>query len=187
MHATLVFSCEKKHSLSLRDSKCNDVTAAAWNWCLLFNQTITRYCFIIVIFGVNQGKMTIIGSVFVYLVVPFLFLSVFLLYLYFKIQFKFWSELGVRHPKPSFPFGNSWEMFNRTSMGQFFKNYYDQFKDERIVGLWIFYRPILLVRDIELIKNIFVKDFGVFQDRGYYVNERDDPLSGKQSWFRFRV
>jgi len=67
------------------------------------------------------------------------------------------------------------------SIGIVFKNLYNKFKGEPYFGAWIFFRPTLVVRDPELIKNIFVKDFMSFHDRGIYVNEKDDPLAGEMT------
>ncbi|XP_031639218.1 probable cytochrome P450 6d5, partial [Contarinia nasturtii] len=49
---------------------------------------------------------------------------------------------------------------------------------EPFIGFYALMRPILLIRDPELIRHILIKDFSHFQDRGVYVNEKDDPLSG---------
>jgi cytochrome P450 family 6 len=37
--------------------------------------------------------------------------------------------------------------------------------------------PILMILDLDLIKNIMVKDFNVFPNRKLYFNEKDDPLT----------
>lgn len=100
------------------------------------------------------------------------------LYLYYRHQFKFWGKRNVIHTKPEFIFGDM-KSAASYSIGIVFKNLYNKFKGEPFFGSWIFFRPVLVVRDPELIKNIFVKDFMSFHDRGIYVNEKDDPLAGK--------
>lgn len=40
------------------------------------------------------------------------------------------------------------------------------------------YAPVLMVNDLELIKQILVKDFSNFSHRGLYRNEEIDPLIG---------
>jgi cytochrome P450 len=46
------------------------------------------------------------------------------------------------------------------------------------VGIFSFDKPSLLIRDVELVKNILVKDFQTFMDRTYSTDERFDPLIG---------
>lgn len=65
------------------------------------------------------------------------------------------------------------------SIGEVFSDLYFKHKKNPYIGMWMMFRPALLVNDPELIKTIVVKDFASFQDRGFYVNEKDDPLSGK--------
>lgn len=102
------------------------------------------------------------------------------LYLYYRHQFKFWEKRNVVHTNPDFIFGDM-KSAASFSIGIVFKNLYNKFKGEPYFGAWIFFRPTLVVRDPELIKNIFVKDFMSFHDRGIYVNEKDDPLAGEMT------
>lgn len=101
------------------------------------------------------------------------------LYAFYWKQFKFWAKLNVPHTDPSFIVGDTGEILRTKSMGEVFKEIYNSSKGEKYIGFWSLFRPMLLVRDPELIKRVFVKDFSSFQDRGIYVNEKDDPLSGR--------
>jgi cytochrome P450 len=44
------------------------------------------------------------------------------------------------------------------------------------VGIFSFDKPSLLIRDPELVKNILVKDFQIFMDHMFSVEEKFDPL-----------
>lgn len=49
---------------------------------------------------------------------------------------------------------------------EFEKFYWDEkTKDEPYVGIHSFYKPMLLIKEPELIKRILVKDFNLFADR----------------------
>jgi cytochrome P450 len=47
------------------------------------------------------------------------------------------------------------------------------------VGIFSFDKPSLLIRDLELVKNILVKDFQNFMDHIVVIHEKFDPLLGK--------
>lgn len=49
----------------------------------------------------------------------------------------------------------------------------------RYVGFLQFNRPNLIIKDIETIKNITIKDFDHFQNHVGFVDEDSDPLFGR--------
>lgn len=54
-------------------------------------------------------------------------------------------------------------------------NLYDLYKksSEPIVGIYSAFRPMLLARDANLVKNMLTADFGSFHDRGVHHNPAD--------------
>lgn len=57
-------------------------------------------------------------------------------------------------------------------------NLYKKYDNETYIGFHAFLKPQILIRDLDIIKSILVKDFNTFTDRGVYYNEEKDPLSG---------
>lgn len=58
------------------------------------------------------------------------------------------------------------------------QNIYNKLKGKsKFAGIYVFTTPVVLAVDLDFIKSIQIKDFRHFQDRGFYYNERDDPLS----------
>jgi hypothetical protein len=51
----------------------------------------------------------------------------------------------------------------RKSTTEMTKEFYDAFPEERFVGLYEGMKPMILIRDLELIKHVMVKDFSHFQ------------------------
>ncbi|XP_051168141.1 probable cytochrome P450 6a13 [Leptopilina boulardi] len=101
-----------------------------------------------------------------------------LLYLYSKSTHDFWKNQGVNGPKPTPLLGNFTDlMLNRISVGDYTKKLYDEFNSEPMIGIFARRTPILLLRDLDLIKDVLIKDFNKFADRGLAFNEKVDILS----------
>ncbi|EDW02010.1 GH20136 [Drosophila grimshawi] len=60
------------------------------------------------------------------------------------------------------------------------EEYYNKFRktNHPFVGFNFLQKRSAFVMDIKLAKNILIKDFTNFTDRGQFYNERDDPLTG---------
>ncbi|KAK5641859.1 hypothetical protein RI129_010406 [Pyrocoelia pectoralis] len=59
------------------------------------------------------------------------------------------------------------------------EDFYYQYHNERYVGFYQFLLPTLIIRDLDLIKNITVKDFETFPEHRTFVTEDVDPLFGR--------
>jgi cytochrome P450 len=53
---------------------------------------------------------------------------------------------------------------------------YNEHSDKPYVGIFSFDKPSLLIRDLELVKNILVKDFQNFMDRIFSFEEKVEPI-----------
>lgn len=100
------------------------------------------------------------------------------LYYYINYWLTYWDRRGIKSLKPTFPFGNFGKTFlMKRSMGELTRDFYNS-TDEPYIGIYGSLRPVLLVRDPELIRKILIKDFNYFPNRGIHVDEVNDPLSG---------
>jgi len=54
---------------------------------------------------------------------------------------------------------------------------YNKFEGYKYGGTYAFTIPRFFVRDPDIIKDVLVKDFSSFHDRGVYMNEENEPLS----------
>ncbi|XP_063224001.1 cytochrome P450 6k1-like [Bacillus rossius redtenbacheri] len=103
-----------------------------------------------------------------------------LIYFYYWKQFRYWRNKGVPYAEPEFFFGNFKEMFfQRKSFAHFIQDLHMQGKGHPLFGFYIFGRPALLLRDPQMIKHVFVKDFGHFVDRYAKADFKHDPLGSR--------
>jgi len=97
----------------------------------------------------------------------------FLLYYYLTIDFDYWTSRGVNGPKPVPLFGNIAKfIFGKRSLGDIFKDVYEKFPKEPIVGMFWQGEPILLLRDPDFIKKVLIKEFYAFPNRRQLVYEK---------------
>lgn len=117
------------------------------------------------------------------------------IYVYYKFfVYNFWRKKGVFYVEPTFPTGNLMPLIvAKTSQADFLRDLYERNKQHRLVGIFMFHKPFLMVNDPELIKTVLTKDFMSFHDRGLFCNEKIDPLSGHlfqlpgKKWRNLRV
>lgn len=98
-------------------------------------------------------------------------------YLYVVNAYSYWKRKGVPYKKPTFPFGNFAKSFSRQ------KSFNEELVDvyngttEPFLGVYTIFRPILMVRDPKIIKDIFIRDFQFFKHRGIEANTDVDPMA----------
>lgn len=102
----------------------------------------------------------------------------FCVYFCFKRREKYWTQRGFPSAEFEFPFGSLKGIGTQKSLCLGFDDLYKKFKKNGpALGLFSFTKPILLVTDPELIKQILITNFENFQDRTIYYNKVDDPIS----------
>ena len=101
------------------------------------------------------------------------------LYFHFTRNFNFWQKLGIPYVKPTPFVGNLKDcVLMKTTIGEQLQRIYNEHSDKPYVGIFSFDKPSLLIRDLELVKNILVKDFQFFMDRTLSFENKYDSLIG---------
>ncbi|XP_013140304.1 PREDICTED: cytochrome P450 6B2-like, partial [Papilio polytes] len=89
------------------------------------------------------------------------------LYYYFTRTFIYWKERNIPGPKPLPFFGNIKDSALRSKhLTSVLQDIYNAYPNEKAVGVFRMTTPCLLLRDLDLIKQIMIKDFDQFVDRG---------------------
>lgn len=100
------------------------------------------------------------------------------IYYSIKRRYSYWHRHGVPFVKPTFPVGNLKDVGIKFHVCELLLKFYNEHKHRSpFVGLYFFWSPVVLLTDLDLIKNVMAKDFSVFHERHFYHNEKDDPLS----------
>ncbi|XP_013135368.1 PREDICTED: cytochrome P450 9e2-like isoform X2 [Papilio polytes] len=101
-------------------------------------------------------------------------------WLYFRQVYSRFSRYGVRSLRPLPPVGNMARITLRQEhFSDSIEKLYDAFPEDRFVGRYEFLNPMVMIKDIELIKKIAVRDFEYFLDHRAFVDEQFDPLFGR--------
>lgn len=117
------------------------------------------------------------------------------LYMYVQEKYSFWRDKNVPYIKPIFPFGSMKEwLLGRISMSQAYDKCYQEFKNDKYFGVYEGQKPVLVLKDPELIRHILIKDFSHFTDRTVftidakrdYINKHLFNLTGKE-WKKMRL
>ena len=94
-------------------------------------------------------------------------------YYYLTSNFDFWKSRGIRGPQPILGFGNFKDVIlSKQAVGDYLMKMYNDYKDESMIGLFSGKTPILILKNPELIKDVLIKDFSTFADRGIPVSEK---------------
>ncbi|XP_041980389.1 cytochrome P450 6B6-like [Aricia agestis] len=96
----------------------------------------------------------------------FAIVAVLLIY-YFRHKNNYWKNKGLPGPKPILLFGNYKNAaLRRENSAETLRNIYNEFRNVPLIGMYRMTSPCILVTDLDVIKNIMIKDFDKFQDRG---------------------
>ncbi|XP_077538704.1 cytochrome P450 3A6-like isoform X2 [Haemaphysalis longicornis] len=93
-------------------------------------------------------------------------------------HFKFFANLGIPGPQPNIIFGNILEVYQKSPV-KAYREWIDTYGD--VVGYFNGYRPVILVADLELLKQIQIKDFQDFVDRGLLFQAKRPPSPHNKS------
>lgn len=101
-----------------------------------------------------------------------------LLYLFLKQTYTYWARKGFPSLPPDIPWGclRPVVVQQTKSFGEQVRDIHLQNPGSPFLGLYFLFRPVLLIRDPELVKRVLVTDFDHFNDRGMFYNEKTDPI-----------
>lgn len=117
-----------------------------------------------------------------------------LCYLINKVLFSYWSHCGIaQENNQKLFFGDlSDSLKHKKSIAENLRDIYERNKHHDVFGIYVSYRPFLMINNPKIIRDIMLKDSNYFPDRGTHVDKSFDPLSdqlffqGGKKWKTFR-
>ncbi|KAL4707544.1 hypothetical protein ACJJTC_000296 [Scirpophaga incertulas] len=102
------------------------------------------------------------------------------LVLYYRQQCSTFKRRGLKYVTPVPVLGNMATVaLGLEHFTDYLKRIYNKYPNERFIGNFEFTTPVLFIRDLELIKQIAIKDFEHFLDHRTVVDDKVDPFWGR--------
>ncbi|CAG9789580.1 unnamed protein product [Diatraea saccharalis] len=106
-------------------------------------------------------------------ILTFLATIVVLIYYYLKKNKTYWKKLGIISPKSHILFGNFKEVILRqTTFFHQIETFYNMYPNEKFIGLYRFNTPVLLIRDLDIVQHICVREFDSYMNRGIEFGDK---------------
>lgn len=113
-------------------------------------------------------------NILLYVIGPLIFIA----YWFMKKTYSYFEDRGIAFIKPAWFYGNMDGVGKTTHLAHVMRNLYEKCKGKDVIaGFYSFMSPAIVITDLELAKQITVKEFNRFLDRGFYVNEKHDILT----------
>ncbi|CAK1553418.1 unnamed protein product [Leptosia nina] len=114
------------------------------------------------------------------MIILFLLLGILTLaYLYSTRNYSYWSKKKIRHDPPVPLFGNHFRnIFGKKSLTELSTELYFKYPGEKVVGYYRGMMPGLVIRDLDIVRNILSVDFSRFYPRAMGRNVDLEPLLG---------
>lgn len=101
-----------------------------------------------------------------------------LIYYFIHRKTQYFQSRGVPCVEPEFYYGNSRGIGRDYHLSELIKKLYLKLKQKGpVAGMYLYTSPALMIMDLDLVKQVLVKDFNNFPNRGRYFNAVDDPIS----------
>lgn len=108
----------------------------------------------------------------------FFFVIFGLFFYYVKRKYSVLEELGYLHEKPSFPFGNMLGAGKNLHPIQVFQRGYRKYSREApAFGIYFFLSHNVVLTSLDVIKDVLIKNFDTFHNRGLFHSKEHDPLT----------
>ncbi|XP_070505329.1 probable cytochrome P450 6a14 [Chironomus tepperi] len=93
-------------------------------------------------------------------------------------QYSYFKRRNIPYIEPHLIYGNAKGVESKIHHTKFWIDTYQKLKSKGpVAGIFVYFYPIAIITDLDLAKQILVKDFNLFVNRGHYLNLKHDPIS----------
>lgn len=101
--------------------------------------------------------------------------------LYFKFKLSHWARKKIEGPAPVPIFGNLYDFVvtKKKHAGEIWREVYSSYPTARYVGVYKIDEPALLIRDLDLVRDVLVTKFNVFNKNDFTCDPEVSLISLK--------
>ncbi|XP_030379305.1 probable cytochrome P450 6v1 [Scaptodrosophila lebanonensis] len=107
-------------------------------------------------------------------------------FIWSRRTYVYWQRRRVKFVQPTHILGNLKKVLKlEESFALQLRRFYfdDSFRNEAVVGIYLFHQPALLIRDLELVRTVLVEDFVSFSNRFAKCDLRHDKMGALNLFF----
>ncbi|KAJ6649589.1 putative cytochrome P450 9f2 [Pseudolycoriella hygida] len=128
---------------------------------------------------VSYPTMGTFGHINMWVLLCAIVVIIFLVEKYLSREYDYFEKKGIPFAKPRFIVGSRSDFVLRNkSILEVMKDFYNEFRNDKVSGLFDFGSPVYVIRDPYLIKQLGVKDFDHFVDHKFLL-DADPSLFGR--------
>lgn len=107
-------------------------------------------------------------------------------FIWSRRTYVYWQRRRVKFVQPTHILGNLKKVLKlEESFALQLRRFYfdDRFRNEPVVGIYLFHQPALLIRDLQLVRTVLVEDFVSFSNRFAKCDVRHDKMGSLNLFF----
>lgn len=107
-------------------------------------------------------------------------------FIWSRRTYVYWQRRRVKFVQPTHILGNLKKVLKlEESFALQLRRFYfnDRFRNEPVVGIYLFHQPALLIRDLQLVRTVLVEDFVSFSNRFAKCDMRHDKMGSLNLFF----
>lgn len=114
-------------------------------------------------------------------------MTLYLLRCWLTKTFDYWRKRNVSGPRPIPIFGTFKDVvINKILAADYLQSIYNSYPDKPAVGLFSRSIPTLMLRDPNMIKDVLIKNFRTFPNRGLKIHEDIEPLEQHLGFLEYK-